>query len=296
MAEARKPHLYACTVFGGGKITAHNAACMEGLRAACMREGVDLTVVRDGGTGTDRARNRQCARFLESGADAMMQIDDDIQFDPMDVLRMLWTNLPVVGAAYPCKEIDWERATTAVKAGVAPSELALHASRPIFNTTLGGGRVYEEMGGFTVAEVGELPTGFLLIRREALIRFIQFHRDDIEYVADYPPQGAIHHMVFACQRDPRCGRETAKRHMLQAAKKGDTDTLVRAAGEYRATIGDPTSLGRYVTEDYANTVMWRLTGEKAYLAIDVMAYTHRRPLIRRRRPHQLGITVRGSAK
>ena len=80
--QPKRPTLFACTVYGGGKITAHNAGCMEQLRTECSNSGIDFIISRDGGTGTDRARNRQVAVFLETGADAMIQIDDDIVFEP----------------------------------------------------------------------------------------------------------------------------------------------------------------------------------------------------------------------
>ena len=109
----------------------------------------------------------------------------------------------------------------------------------------------------------------LMVRREAAEKFIEHWREDIEFVTDYQPRGQIQHLVFLCQRDPRSAREMASRAMRRAAKEDNPEALLRAAQEYRGTIGDPTAIGRLLTEDYAFTVMWRLMGEKAWLAIDV---------------------------
>ena len=69
-----------------------------------------------------RARNHLVHHFLSSPANHthLLFIDADVAFFPAAIERLLAFGAPVVGAAYPRKEYDWDRAA-ALLAGGAPA-------------------------------------------------------------------------------------------------------------------------------------------------------------------------------
>jgi len=75
--------------------------CEEGLRGL---EGLGVRVVRRGGcSAIDVARNALASDALQGGAEAILFIDSDIGFLPLDALRLLARPEPVVAGVYAKK-------------------------------------------------------------------------------------------------------------------------------------------------------------------------------------------------
>lgn len=272
-----KPHLFVSILAGGGKLFFENEQCVSGLKEISKEAGFQVTVSYDPGTGVDRARNRQVARFLESGATHLLMLDNDLAFRPNDVTRMIASNLDFVAGAYPRKQIDWQQVYDAVKNGVPADKLHEHSCSFIYNTIVdnGGGSNAISLSGLgDFVEIEEVGTGFMLVKRSVIEKMIAAYGNEMAYLTDYEPRGEIHHMVFACGADPKCEYELAKAELLKAAASSEqtqlpwTKELQATAERYRKACKDTSTVGRYLTEDYRMCRLWRLLGGKIYLMTD----------------------------
>lgn len=267
--EAPKKHLFVSVLVGGGQVFEWHAQCRESLRTLCAKERVDLTISRNASTGVDRARNQEIAKafaITDRPFTDFMFIDADIVFDPKWVLDMVYTDADIIAGAYPRKGIDWDRVAAAVKAGVKDEDLPKHATTFIINGWAGKGFVNSNG---TFAEVREAGTGFMLIKRATLERFIDAYREDIAYLTDYEPRDVVHHMVFKGDRDFQCDIEQAISALKHAAEGVDEDAILAAVRGYKAALlaGDK-ALGRYLTEDYGFCRRAAAIGMKTYIYLD----------------------------
>jgi hypothetical protein len=287
VAWGSKPlHLYVSMIAGGGKTWSAVENSLHVLGIQCLRWGVGLTLVRESMAGVDRARNVQAERCLElvrtaPGPDKpthMLQLDSDLVFNAEDVLKLMRSDLDVTAIVYPRKEIDWVRVARAVQAGVPVGALPLYAASFVVNFTGSHGLRHPELGTFL--EVEEVGTGCLMIKVDALARYVEAYREELEYVTDYHPLYAVHHQVFHCERDPACAREVKLRELkraaaglLRAVEAGaasdeERTALCEAALAWSRTVGDPASIGRYLTEDYSFCRRWRMLGGKVYALME----------------------------
>ncbi len=221
-----------------------------------------------------RARNRIVAEFLATTCSHLLFIDADIGFAAADVEALARGGFDVVAGAYPMKTIDWARVAELVAAGCRPEELEVRAGRYAANRSvrdLAGGTVsvFEKNGGRFV-EVQDVATGFLLIKREALLKYIDHYGDQIAYTADYAPHhGQTHYDVFGVGRDPLADPEVGERELLRRLLEtvrsgGDTAAVVGAIDELKAA---PRPV-RYLSEDYYFSRRWQAIGGQTFLALD----------------------------
>lgn len=104
-----------------------------------------------------RARNTLAAQFLaDENATHLLFIDADIEWSPASVLSLLARDLPLVGGAYPMKQINWPAVVAHPQDPAAAA--ALYAVNPLTGSTISGG----------LMAVRDIGTGFLLIRRTVL--------------------------------------------------------------------------------------------------------------------------------
>lgn len=202
------PRIMIATPMYGGQCTSLYMAGVVNLMRTLDASGIhgELNITWNESLIT-RARNRLVANFLESDCNRLFFVDADVGFSPLDVKPLIESDLDVVCGAYPMKTIGWANVAQAVREGKADDELAAAAARYAVNANpqaANGARVQGiQKAGANFVQVQDAATGFLLIKRHVLEKFIRTYRSEIEYVADYPPeQGKIHHMVFQADRDP----------------------------------------------------------------------------------------------
>lgn len=111
--------------------------------------GVDFGVYFvTGDSLISRARNDCADIFLRGDADALMFIDSDMVFEPLEVLRLWETNLSLVGANY-------------------------HVTRRSILTKERRAVVPIPEGNPELCAVSRVPTGFLMIRRECFTKMVE---------------------------------------------------------------------------------------------------------------------------
>ena len=121
-----------------------------------------------------RARNHCVDVFLQSGYTHLMFIDADIEFDPADVLKMLSMDKGIVCGPYPKKTIVWERIVDLVKSGLVekykdPNILENFTGDFAFSAISSE----QEFKVDEPIEVKESGTGFMMISREVLEKYIE---------------------------------------------------------------------------------------------------------------------------
>lgn len=268
-----KLHIYLGVLVGSGGKSAGGCGhvnSVERLMLHSIERGYDLTVRRESASGIDRSRNVIVAAFLASEATHLLFIDNDITFEPDDVLVMAMIGQPIVCGPYPRKDLDWQQIEGAVKSGVPREKLHEYATSFVINLKpeQRNQLLFANVGGVRIRliDVEEAGTGFMMIRREALERYIDYWRPGIEYTTDYEPRDAVHHLVFYSKPDSGCPRElaltaliTAARNRLDHVEDGHTATaLDQAAIAYARAERDPSTMGRYLTEDYEFCRRWKL--------------------------------------
>lgn len=276
-AAERAPHLFLSIL--GWKRSPFNAQSVERLVLTCAERGINVSHDANMVSGVDRARNISIEKARLTDYTHFMFIDSDIAFDPEQVLEMMSTGYDVVGGAYPKKGINWKAVAKAVRDGVPDDELPSHANDFVGNAAPGPGTGQVSPLGARYMEVEELGTGFLMIRRECIERYIDHWRDEIAYITDYEPRDIVHHMVFSCERDPACELEQAKRALLALPHGCSEADAGHAVSRYhRALMAGPACNGRYLTEDFSFCRRWKMMGGKVMLALDARL-AHQGPFI-----------------
>ena len=120
-----------------------------------------------------RARNAAVAHFLEDEENThLLFIDSDIIFEPEDVYRLIQAKKDVIAGMYPKKYIVWDR--------LKKDPNAERVDFPI------GGEIKVTDDDFI--ESGYLPTGFLMIKRKAILKLIEQH-PELKYKNDIDGYG-----------------------------------------------------------------------------------------------------------
>lgn len=121
-----------------------------------LREhGIAMDILVDNGSAyIEHSRNRLATAFVDdSDADALLFVDDDVQFDEHAVLKMLQCGAEVVGGLYPYKAYYW-------KAREASLQYVVKSDAPI------------DASADALVEVDGVGTGLLLVRRSALQKML----------------------------------------------------------------------------------------------------------------------------
>jgi hypothetical protein len=120
-----------------------------------------------------RARNAAVAQFLEDKTNThLLFIDSDIIFEPEDVYRLIQAEKDVIAGMYPKKYIVWDR--------LKKDPNAERVDFPI------GGEIKVTEDDYI--ESGYLPTGFLMIKRKAILKLIEQH-PELKYKNDIDGYG-----------------------------------------------------------------------------------------------------------
>jgi len=188
--ELRKHKIFVGTPMYGGQATGLYTKATNDLSMLCAAHGITLKYYfLFNESLVQRARNYIADEFLRSDCSHLLFIDADIAFNPKDALALLGIHLqnpeeyPIVTGPYPKKTIAWEKVAKAAQMGKSdddPFELARFTSDFVFNPVKG-------MKQFKLSEpveVQEAGTGFMLISREAFLRYRDAY-PELSYLPDH---------------------------------------------------------------------------------------------------------------
>jgi hypothetical protein len=129
-----------------GTVEVLNLVSLFGSSALLRAARISVTLcVEAGNCHVDDMRNGIVASFLESGCDELVFIDEDVGFDPKDLLKLIMHDRDLVGGVYPKKEDE-----------------------PNFPVFTNPGDLWSDESG--LVEVHGLPTGFMKIKRHVIER------------------------------------------------------------------------------------------------------------------------------
>jgi len=177
--ELRKRTLFVATPMYGGQCHGNYTRSMCDLTALCVKYGINMKVYYLFNESLiTRARNYCADEFMRSDFTHLMFIDSDIGFDPNDVITLLALQsdespYDIIGGPYPKKCISWEKVKQAVDKGVAddnPNALEQFVGDYVFNPVMAKeGPTQIKLS--EPAEVLEIGTGFMMIRRKTFEKF-----------------------------------------------------------------------------------------------------------------------------
>ena len=166
-----------------------------------------------------RARNNLIAKAMaDPDTTHVLFIDNDIMWNPVDILRMIVANKPLIGGIYPLKRYDWSKL---VKDPLNPYNTNMVQSilTKKKNSTLNGYMSDEAMIQASLlkynvnyltnymnienntAKVRHIPTGFMLIQRVAIETMFEAYKetkytDDVGYLETH--ENPFAYALFDC--------------------------------------------------------------------------------------------------
>lgn len=178
-----------------------------------------------------RARNYCCDEFMRSGAEHMMFIDADIGFNPQDVIALMAlqaqdSKYHILGGPYPKKCISWEKIKHAVDKGVAdkdPNVLERFVGDFVFNPKNG----QQQIPIGEPVEVLEIGTGFMMVSREAMLKFQEFYPQYMyrpDHVRTEHFDGSREIMMFFQSDIDRYSPEDDYRKLIESVKTNENAT------------------------------------------------------------------------
>jgi hypothetical protein len=180
-----------------------------------------------------RARNYIVDEFLRSDCEYMIFIDADIRFNALDIFAM-WhimnerEDIDIFCGVYPKKAIAWEKVKNAVDQGFAEDDaknLENYIGDYAFSPIAGTINIDEP------AEVLESGTGFMLIKKQTLQKFQEFHptytyKPDHTRTENFNGDREIG-LFFHCEIDPKSKRYLSEDYWFcQKAREAGLKTWI----------------------------------------------------------------------
>ena len=129
-----------------------------------------------------RARNACITRFMSTDCTHLIFIDSDIEFSPIDVVKMINMDKDVLGGCYSKKAIDFSSIHKNFDKVENTMELVQSAGKYTFNFKPTESHKIEN----GCIEVLDAPIGFLLIKRNVITKMIEAYPER-EYINDVAP-------------------------------------------------------------------------------------------------------------
>jgi len=225
--ELQKKKLFVATPMYGGQCNGMYARSMCDLTAMCLKYGIEMrSYFLFNESLITRARNYCVDEFLRSGYTHLMFIDSDIGFNPQDVLALLALQTDespydIIGGAYPKKCITWEKIKMAVDKGVADENPALledFVGDFVFNPVMEKGEASKSIRLDEPAEVLEIGTGFMMIRRATFEEYAKkfpniMYKPDHVRTAEFDGTRKIG-MYFQAEVDPESERYLSEDYLF----------------------------------------------------------------------------------
>lgn len=208
MSPVPRPHVFVGMPAYGGQLF---CGCAQSLMDCLLQKdkhGVEITIrFLPGESLITRGRNSLVAEFLtnQDKFTHMFFIDADISFSPESFFRLVKCNHPISACIYPKKALKPEKVIAAVKKNpeIDPKKLVPTCLDYVVNVHSTSLSVPQDR----FVPVSYVGTGFMCIRREAILRMVQVNPqtyvNDIESLNQFSPN---FYLLFDCMVCPTSNR------------------------------------------------------------------------------------------
>ena len=197
--KVNKPSVHILTPCFGGMCHVNYVTCLSNTQTICQYYGIELHVIfmqRD--SLVTRARNNLIAKSMAiPSMTHIMFIDNDITWDPIDVIKLLLSEKDVVGGIYPLKNYNWDKIIPTV-ADPNPIQTMIDRKNKsqVINTIPDALLIQNKLLNYNVnylsdsiqinknlTQVKHLATGFMMISRNVIEQmFVEYAH--LKYVDD----------------------------------------------------------------------------------------------------------------
>ena len=166
-----------------------------------------------------RARNNLIARAMTNkSATHFLFIDNDIAWDPIDILKLLISDKPIIGGIYPLKNYDWGKLIkdpqNPYNSNIVQSLLQKKNGSLLHNMITDEAMIQHNLLRYNInymnnsiviednlIKVRHLATGFMMIRRDTIEKMIiafpsTKYVDDVQFLK--PEENAMAYALFDC--------------------------------------------------------------------------------------------------
>lgn len=182
---AQNVSIYLATPCYGCTMRSEFTVSLLQFQAMCIQFNIPMSFDALGNESlVQRARNILVARFLKSSSTHLLFIDADIAFEPLTILRLVLQDKDITSAIYPKKHINWDRVKEEQqkqKKVANVSQESVQAQGLDYNINIQGAKAVAE-GGFV--KVLDTATGFMLLKRQAIEKLVEKHKDELYCVND----------------------------------------------------------------------------------------------------------------
>lgn len=178
-------------------------ASLISLRSACIDRGVEMLVDFLGNESLiPRARNLITEKFIQSDATHLLFIDADIAFHHDAVFSLLAADKDVICGVYPKKLYMWDK----WEKNLNPREPAYQKCLDFnLNVKINEKPLEKELGRYV--EVLDAATGFMLIKRDAILKMKEEYKESLLCKNDVQGYSIDEYVaLFDCMIDPETRR------------------------------------------------------------------------------------------
>lgn len=199
----RKIGIYVATPAYGCLVSNQYLQSIMNLQLECFKRNIGIVFDIIGNESlVQRGRCILTERFAQSDATHLLFIDADIGFNPESLFRLLRFDKDVTACVYPKKSVNWKNVEAKIKAGDTEP---IHQMGLDFNINIKGATA-EIQDGFV--NVLDTATGFLLIKKEVILRMKEHFKETLYAVNDIISDMAVKDYIalFDCMIDPQTKR------------------------------------------------------------------------------------------
>jgi hypothetical protein len=160
-----------------------------------------------------RARNNLIAKaMVHTDVTHIMFIDNDITWDPINIIKLIIANKPVIGGIYPLKNYDWDKILD--NKNIFTEKIENKNNSPFHDIITDRETIQHNLLNYNVnfiknqidiqqniAEVKHVPTGFMMIQRNTIEKMMEAYTstkytDDVGFLEDHENKYAF--ALFDC--------------------------------------------------------------------------------------------------
>ncbi len=201
-AEEKKPYVYILTPCYGSISYINYTECLISTIQLFKLYNVNVNVVFcKGDSLVTRARNNLIAKAMnDPNMTHILFIDNDITWEPFDILKLILHDKNIVGGIYPLKRYRWEKLIE--NDGENVKQWLEKSKNPQFNKFIDKeSMIQHNLLHYNInyvsndvsikknlTEVKHLPTGFMLIKKEVISNMFQAfpstkYSDDVHFLS-----------------------------------------------------------------------------------------------------------------